>query len=129
MIFDRWPQFFLNRAHARLSGMDKGFRCADGWFQLIWDLCSQLQPLSAEFEGTQSPFEILQVKSKFGELRFAPNRRNNAIDSAIEATRQRSGHTCELCGNFGTRRPDSTGWWSALCEECRNFEPDLRPYL
>jgi hypothetical protein len=128
-VFDRWPQFFRHKDDPFQSGMDMGFRCADGWFQLVWDLCSALEPLVTDFEASGQNFEVLQVKSKFGELRFYVTDGNEEIYPLIQTARQRSLETCEVCGKPGTCAPDSTGWWSTLCDECRKLEPNLRPYL
>jgi len=47
--------------------MADGFAHGDGWFDIVWRLCEDLEPLVAETEnGTGRPFEVLQVKQKFG---------------------------------------------------------------
>jgi hypothetical protein len=65
--------------------MPRGFEHGDGWFDILWRLCVDLEPLVAEFEQeTESQFEVLQVKEKFGGLRFYVNcRRNDAIRHRI----------------------------------------------
>ena len=54
-------------------------------------------------------FEVLQVKQKMGELRVAVGRTNEPIEAEIEKARQRSVHTCELCGGHGDLRVDHHG--------------------
>jgi len=48
-----------------------GFLHDDGWFDTLWQLWEDLEPLVAELEqATVRQFEILQVKEKFGGLRI-----------------------------------------------------------
>lgn len=118
-IFERWPQFFLSKDLPEKSGMGVGFRCGDGWLKIIWDLFLKLESLSAQFKDASPKFEVLQVKSKFGELRMAVNHMNDAIEAAIMGARQQSIETCELCGKPGERCVDDTNWWATLCDRCR----------
>lgn len=100
-----------------------GIECHDGWkglYQPLIDLCN--------LYGV----EILQVKEKFGGLRFyIAGERAIDLDLLVDAAEAQSFHTCELCGEHGvkgwdpeTRRPifratTSGGWRKTLCEPCR----------
>jgi hypothetical protein len=96
--------------------MPLGFTHDDGWFDILWWLCGDLEPLVAEFEQTTgSQFEILQVKEKFGGLRIHVNHANDAILQRIETAIQESLHTCEICGQPGTLYENS--WIKTLCDE------------
>ena len=44
---------------------------------------------------------MLQVKEKFGGLRFYANYNNEATSSLIEAAAIESFYTCEVCGRPG----------------------------
>ncbi len=47
--------------------MPRGFTHEDGWFDILWRLCVDLEPLVTELERAGGPkFEVLQVKEKFG---------------------------------------------------------------
>jgi hypothetical protein len=60
--------------------MPRGFPHGDGWFDILWRLCEDLDPLVKEFEqSTVRQFEILQVKEKFGGLRIHVNGADDAI--------------------------------------------------
>jgi len=86
-----------------------GFECGDGWFQLIWDLSEKL-----EAEGIVA----VQVKEKFGSLRFYTDTDTDAAYAAIEEASEKSSKTCELCGAPG--EISYRGYWlKALCETCR----------
>lgn len=63
---ERWPQSFNTTSDVRHTLMSFGFQHEDGWFEILWRLCVDLEPLVAEFEATgEYQFEILQVKEKF----------------------------------------------------------------
>jgi hypothetical protein len=55
-------------------------------------------------KATGRPFEVLQVKQKFGGLRFYVSHRTDAILQRIEAAQLESIRTCEVCGKPGKRR-------------------------
>jgi len=116
-LVERWPSWFNTKGDFRYTGMTLGFTHDDGWFEIIWRLCADLEPLVAEFEQeTGSQFEVLQVKEKFGGLRFYVNcRRNDAIRQRILAAIEESFHTCEICGQPGLLREG--GWIKTLCDE------------
>jgi hypothetical protein len=115
-LIDRWPMWFSVTGSVRKTSMSLGFTLGDGWFDLLWRLCERLEPVvpaaQAEMDG---PFQVLQVKEKFGELRFYPNYSDDAIAALIEAARLESTRTCEVCGEPGERR--GTGWIVTRCDE------------
>jgi hypothetical protein len=90
----------------RLTLMSLGFLHGDGWFDIIWRLCEDLEPLVAAFEqeATRRQFEVLQVKA----LRIHVNDANDAIRQRIEAPEGEWFRTCEVCGQPGKRREG--GW-------------------
>ena len=66
-----WPSWFDMSGDVRRTLMSFGFMCGDGWFGLLWRLCERLEPLVVEFEReTGEKFEVIEVKQKFGGLRF-----------------------------------------------------------
>ena len=125
-LLERWPRWFDTEGDIRCTAMPRGFEHDDGWFDILWRLCEDLEPLVAEFEqesGTQ--FEVLQVKEKFGGLRFYVNcRRNEAIRQRIGIAADESFRTCEICGQPGTLR--EARWIKTLCDEHNASEPGAR---
>ena len=124
-LVEHWPTWFKTGGDIRYTAMPRGFQHGDGWFDILWRLCADLEPLVTEMEragGRQ--FEVLQVKEKFGGLRFYVNCRNDAIRQRIEAAIQESFHTCEVCGQPGKLREDS--WIKTLCDEHNASEPGAR---
>ncbi|HEV3439279.1 MAG TPA: hypothetical protein VG122_18070 [Gemmata sp.] len=115
-LVERWPTWFNTGGDIRQTAMPRGFEHGDGWFDILWRLCEDLEPLVAKFDQeTGSQFEVLQVKEKFGGLRFYVNwRRNETIRQRIGIAADESFHTCEICGQPGELREDS--WIKTLCD-------------
>ena len=116
-LVERWPTWFNIKGDIRHTAMPWGFTHDDGWFGLLWRLCEDLEPLVTEMEqagGRQ--FEVLQVKEKFGGLRFYVNcRKEKAIRQRIGAAAEESFRTCEVCGQPGRLR--ELRWIKTLCDE------------
>lgn len=95
-----WPERFSEVTY---------FECGDGWFDLLWQLCEEL-------EDYGSAVKVLQVKEKFGGLRFYTNYSDDTIDAAVERAEQEAAKTCERCGEPGELRGGS--WLKTLCNKC-----------
>ena len=64
--------------------------------------------------------EILQVKEKFGGLRFYVGSAPQEFYDAADAAEVQSLKTCEFCGQPGTPKGRvGRGWIKTLCEPCR----------
>lgn len=63
----------------------------------------------------EHPFEVIQVKEKFGGLRFYTNFETEEISKLIENAEDKSYITCEECGKPGQLRKG--GWLLTLCNE------------
>ena len=104
-LVERWPLSFNTEGDVRHTAMSFGFTHGDGWFDILWRLCEDLEPLVAAFEQESGrQFEVLQVKEKFGGLRIYVSDADDAIRLRLEAAQQESFHTCEVCGQRGERR-------------------------
>jgi len=115
-LVERWPAWFNVGSDPRQTRIADGFCHGDGWFDILWRLCEDLEPLVAEAERqTGHPFEVLQVKEKLGGLRFYVNHRTDAISERITAAELESLRTCEVCGQPGKRREGN--WIRTLCDE------------
>jgi hypothetical protein len=112
----RWPKWFDLAGDPVLNPMARGFQCGDGWFNILWRLCADLEPLVAEFEKESGErFEVLQVKEKLGTLRFYITHHTDPIDERIAEAQGESSRTCEVCGQPGIQR-ETGGWVRAVCE-------------
>jgi hypothetical protein len=59
--------------------------------------------------------EVLQIKEKFGGLRFYTNGSTEAIHQRIVQAENESFKVCERCGKPGV--PRLGGWTKTLCDE------------
>ena len=87
-----------------------GFECGDGWYAIIDYLCKRL------LENGDPP-EAVQVKEKFGGLRFYVNSANNKQYDLISEFENFSYRVCEKCGSTDTV-VQTKGWISSLCKNC-----------
>jgi hypothetical protein len=95
--------------------MANGFAHGEGWFDIVWRLCEDLEPLVAEAQkATGRPFEVWQVKQKLGGLRFYVSHRTDAILQRIEIAESESLRICEVCGKPGKLRDDCI---RTVCDE------------
>ena len=91
-----------------------GIECSDGWFDLIYKLCQDIQAA-----GVPDDFEVEQVKEKFGGLRFYISRASDEANRLIAEAEIESYKTCESCGS----KQDVTvegSWVQTLCNNCRH---------
>jgi len=84
-----------------------GFECGDGWFEIIKELSEKLEPLDVV---------AVQVKEKFGTLRFYIGYGCDEAFDAIDLAGDKSAETCEKCGEPGSLR--DAGWVHTLCNSC-----------
>ena len=112
-LYDTFPQFF----DLKTSPYDGGFwgvECDDGWFDIIYVLCIKIQPLAAKIKD----FQVVQIKEKFGGLRFYVSHGNEEIHTLIQEAEELSFKTCEVCGEPGQLR--GGGWLKTLCGKHHN---------
>jgi len=114
-LFNRFSFFHPERPITE-SLMAFGFDCDNGWFDIIWKLCEDLEIIIKE--DNVKDFEVVQVKEKFGGLRFYTNGSNGLIDNVIHQAEKESYSTCEICGKKPASSKSINGWIRTLCEEC-----------
>lgn len=113
------------------------FGTGNGWYTILETLCDLLSadvshaeyrlkhsidnnlddmPIhQAQFEKAINDLPvILQVKEKFGGLRFYADNRNTKSSNYIHFAETLSLRTCEECGAPG--EPRNTGWVKTLCQ-------------
>lgn len=70
-LFDKYPELFKHKKDLQQSLMGFGFECDDGWFPIIYFMCEFLHRRYQYWsKETQENFYVVQVKEKFGGLRF-----------------------------------------------------------
>jgi len=95
-----------------------GIECCDGWYDLIRECVESIhKELLTWKEEDRVDFTVLQIKEKFGTLRFYVSTENEAIETTIQRAEMLSGKTCEVCGKPGKLAVLSFGWLATACPE------------
>lgn len=109
-------EFFHPERSMRSGLMCFGFEVGDGWYELIRELCEELKEMLPDIQ--QDPeygeFEVLQVKEKFGGLRFYTNWATEEMYEKISDAEGKSFKICEECGQPAQVRVG--GWIRTLCD-------------
>ena len=99
-------------SYTELDDMPNGWRAAFGE-----QMCEEIQQELNMMEPYQREnFHVLQIKEKYGSLRFYTNWVTDAINDVIYKYEKLSEHTCISCGAPATKI--STGWISPWCDKC-----------
>ena len=94
-LVKRFPSWFNVNGDARHSLMPFGFQCGDGWYNILWRLCVDMEPMVIGLEKeTGERFEVVQVKEKLGTLRFYVSHHTDTIDERIVEAQKESSRTC-----------------------------------
>ena len=113
-LFEKYPLLYRGRfLPITQSLVPFGFENGDGWFKIISDLSEKITELDAR-DGTETI--AVQVKEKFGGLRYYAQAGSGAICDLIDEAEALSERTCEWCGEPGTTR--GGGWIYTLCDSC-----------
>lgn len=130
-----FPLLYADRyASVTQSCMPWGFDVGDGWFDIVYELSSKLENFIKNFKSEVCEFcyyapnecpcpefkplrpKAVQVKEKFGLLRFYMSHSSDEIDEYIRAAVAKSKVTCELCGAEGKLVGEV--WLSVRCAPC-----------
>lgn len=123
-LVETFPLLYRDRhASMRETCMCWGFDHGDGWFDIIWEASSKIEPIIASLiekykddkDFQEYPPRATQVKEKFGTLRFYMSSETVEISKIIDEAESKSEVTCEDCGKPGVLRKG--GWLRTLCDE------------
>jgi hypothetical protein len=138
-LFKRFS-FFHPEASIQESLMAFGFEHDDGWFDIIWKLCEDLEKENKRMidemdpndktkillqKGELSLFRVAQVKEKFGTLRFYTDLSSDGMDKLIREAEKKSEVTCEVCGKPGGLMARGY-WYKTLCTEWAKNESNAQ---
>lgn len=99
-LYAEFPYLYRGRSKPPdESSMCWGFECGDGWFELIRELSLALTNHLAK--DPTLDLEVMQVKAKFGSLRYSVDGGNALTETIIGNFRERASHVCELTGREG----------------------------
>lgn len=101
-------QDFLKQRHAgNYVWRDVG----DGWTRIVDGLF---------FAATRLGSKVLQVKQKFGGLRFYVDKESKELSKIIREAELEADKTCEECGSKeDVKKHSPKGWIFTLCRKCR----------
>ena len=87
----------------------------DGWLDLIDKLCYDLVNLPVPED-----FRVIQVKEKFGGLRFYCNFYPEGVNKLVSEAENKSYKICERCGSANEVKQEGS-WIKTLCKNCREL--------
>ena len=122
-LYKDFPKLYSHHKQpCRETCMCWGFSCGDGWFKLIYELSSTIQ---SYIDNNKAPqVVVVQVKEKYGGLRFYTQGEDRLIHGMIWFADSLSYSICEMCGSMKNVTQNKKGWISTLCKKCRR-EDDL----
>ena len=117
-IITKYPKFFDYLKEYKgemILPMMFGIGFGDGWYWLLDNLMDSIQ---GYIDGNRKPqVQAVQIKEKFGGLRFYTNGHDELVDGMIWLAEHMSYNICEHCGS--TKNVSQTkGWITTLCEDC-----------
>jgi hypothetical protein len=119
-LFTKYPKLFVQKdLDMTKTCMCWGIECGDGWFELIDKVCNDIQTYIDENKLQQA--EAVQVKEKFGTLRFYLHGSDEYIENLVAEAEIKSGTICEICGAPAETKQINS-YLSTLCDKCTNKE-------
>jgi len=116
-IVTQYEELFTERGNCISVG--------SGWLNIVADVCHCIMrnaDITKEYAQTTEEKaviaypQVLQVKEKFGGLRFYTNVSNDYINGVIAMAEMQAHRTCEYCGKPG--KSTRGGWIKTLCDDC-----------
>ena len=95
-----------------------GIECGEGWYDLLDQLCTDIEKelKRTNDDKEEYPFQINQIKEKYGGLRFYVGSANDKVYKMIDEAEKKSYTICEECGKPG-KEYVIRGWVMTLCKE------------
>lgn len=139
-LCEKYSELFRDRnGDPAKTAMCWGFECGDGWYSLIDSICEHLMAdvnrledrIKAEFykEEDKNKFReqliearknipvVVQIKEKFGGLRFYVDGATKEQFDYIQFAENFSYRICEDCGTTHDVMTYRCGWMKTLCEQ------------
>jgi hypothetical protein len=124
MTHDEFHKQMLEKYPKIFSKQFGGFAVGEGWYPIIESLCENIQThtdwqnKNRETRPIVEQVVVVQIKEKFGSLRFYYQGGDEAVAGMVRMAESWAIHSCEVCGDVGTRRRG--GWVSTLCDVHEN---------
>jgi hypothetical protein len=116
-LYDAFPSLYREASLShQQTCMCWGFLCDDGWYQLVYNLSSAI----SEYANSMGLDPVaVQVKEKFGGLRYYIRNGDDQIMRWIDEAEELSMSICECCGKSGELRTERP-YIRTLCNACFN---------
>ena len=92
--------------------------CCEGWDKIIEPLVEYVDKYNSTVEKEEDKIKILQIKEKFGGLRFYASNKTEELINLIEDAENKSFKTCEFCGSTDDVGQTCDGWITTCCRKC-----------
>lgn len=133
-----WQNYPLIMSYDKELDIGLYLECDDGWFNIIDNLCRNIQSHIdwnngtgefSRFDSKNKPIEQLvadQIKEKYGGLRFyyygatVDGQEDSYIMGMVKMAEALSAKTCEQCGAPG--KSCGKGWVRTICGKCLDKE-------
>ena len=100
-----------------ISPENCGVSFGDGWYDIVCQCCDLVVRVNSELPPDARKIKVVQIKQKFGTLRFYVDYvPENWISSKINELQSLTRNICEDCGAPGKERDGS--WIRTLCDSC-----------
>ena len=103
-----------------------GIECGRGWYDIINPLFDYIAEYNKK--NPDNKIKVLQVKEKFGELRFYISHGDKTLYDMIDKAEKESWETCESCGSRDNVI-HTEGWIWTVCKDClqKSVKRSYRP--
>ena len=103
-----------------------GVECDKGWYDIIKPLFDYIEEYNKE--NPDNEIKVLQVKEKFGELRFYVSHGDETLYKMIDKAENESLKTCEHCGSKDNVIHTDRWIWT-VCKNClqKSVKRSYRP--
>lgn len=121
-----WRQWFRNTSSFGPKFMRKN-RFTIWLEHKIWKLTKdKLKSVKREELYGKIPFNVTQIKDKYGGLRFYYDGGDENIDAMVSLTESLSYRTCEFCGTTRNVEQTDKGWIYTVCKRCRRTRKQFK---
>lgn len=91
----------LKQKYPLLYASEPLFECEEGWYDLINELSTKLEEEIKKEKFSDVFFATLQIKEKYGCLRFYMSNTTDKMNELIAEAENKSSNICEICGEKG----------------------------
>ena len=126
-LFTRFPWTRPDESDTMSNYTRYQLDCGDGWFQLLWDLFTEIESLY-QSRDTEIQLTIRQVKQKFGSLTVYIQYGLPEVYEIVNRYQKLSETVCEGCA-IESSIQQRNYYFSTLCDPCYKIKLQSRARL